>query len=99
MNGRRWLIKRVRFVTFRKPNRPWQIAGAPVATTGHQATKPADGVAQCNARRKDVRELPQWHFAEDRFDYGGERCANQSAVVNEPGADLENIDDGFAREF
>src|SRR6266581_4422146 len=63
---------------------PRQIAGAPIAAAVQQTADAPEDVAQGNARRQNIGSFPERKFFAARIENEGQRCPDQSAVINQP---------------
>src|SRR5260221_1822740 len=64
-------------------NRPWQIRCPPVAATIHQAAEPPKEVAQGNARRESIGQLPQRQLSFQRVENCRQARTDQPAVKHQ----------------
>ena len=70
---------------------PRQIAGAPIAAAVQQTADAPEDVAQGNARRQNIGSFPERKFFAARIENEGQRCSDQSAVINQP-AEVDHKD-------
>src|SRR5438552_3185896 len=82
----------MRFMTDREFDGPGQVTFAPITAAVHQTADAPERVPQRNARREDIRQLPQRKFLDPGVEDYCQRGANQASIIDESAfPNFENV--------